>query len=74
VSVRYSKIAAAHSIKHDEAGQLAMTLHRNWALAALGALILLVVLNVCSWRSVAKPSYGFLILLVLAWSLVISTA
>jgi hypothetical protein len=51
-----------------------MTLHRNWALAALGALILLVVLNVCSWRSVAKPSYGFLILLVLAWSLVISTA
>jgi uncharacterized membrane protein len=65
---------AYNSIKHDEAGHLAMTLHRNWALAALGALILLVVLDVCSWRSVAKPAHGFLILLVLAWALVISTA
>lgn len=52
----------------------AMTIHRNWALAALGALVLLAALQVWSWRSVEPPSCGFLILLVAAWLLVVSAA
>src|SRR5487761_2181136 len=33
---------AFNSVTHDEAGQLAMTLHRNWAIGAVGALVFLV--------------------------------
>jgi len=65
---------AYNSVVHDEAGHLAMTLHRNRALFALGALGLLVVLDIRSWGSSVKPSHGFLILLVLAWLLVVSTS
>ncbi len=65
---------AFNSVEHDEAGHLAMIVHRNWALGALGALILLTALGVWSRRFAAKPSYGFLILLIGAWLLVISTA
>lgn len=65
---------AYNSVEHDEAGHLAMTLHRNWALAAVAVLVLLAMLDVRLWRSNLKPSYGFLILLVVAWSLVASTA
>ena len=65
---------AYNSVEHDEAGHLAMTIHRNWALAALGSLVLLAALEAWSWRSAEPPSYGFLILLVAAWLLVVSAA
>ena len=65
---------AYNSVAHDEAGHLAMTMHRNWALAALGALVLLAALEAWSRRSAEPPSYGFLILLVAAWLLVVSAA
>lgn len=65
---------AYNSVDHDEAGHLAMTLHRNWALAALLALVVLVMLDLRAWRSAVQPSYGFLVLLVAAWSVVVSTA
>jgi len=65
---------AYNSVKHDDAGHLAMTIHRNWALAALGALVLLAVWAVRSWRSAAIPSNGMLILLIAAWLLVVSAA
>lgn len=65
---------AYNSVEHDEAGHLAMTLHRNWALAAVGALLVLVILDLRSWRSARQPSYGFMLLLVLAWAVVASTA
>jgi uncharacterized membrane protein len=65
---------AFNSVEHDEAGHLAMTVHRNWALGALGALILLAALAERSRRFTVKPPYGFLILLIGAWLLVISTA
>ncbi len=51
-----------------------MTMHRNWALAALGALVLLAALEAWLWRFAEPPSYGFLILLVAAWLLVVSAA
>jgi uncharacterized membrane protein len=65
---------AYNSVKHDDAGHLAMTIHRNWALAALVLLVLLAVWAVRSWRSVAEPSNGLLILLIAAWLLVVSAA
>ncbi len=65
---------AYNSVEHDEAGHLAMTTHRNWALGALGALVLLAAFEVWSRRFAAKPSYGFLILLIGAWLLVVSAA
>ncbi len=65
---------AYNSVKHDEASHVAMTIHRNWALAALGALVFLAVWAVRSWRSAAEPSYGLLALLAFTWFLVISTA
>lgn len=65
---------AYNSVKHDEAGHLAMTVHRNWALSALGALVLLAALELRSRRSATTPSYGFLFLLVAAWLLVVSAA
>lgn len=63
---------AYNSVKHDEAGHLAMTLHRNWALGALGTLLLLVALALRTKRT--TPSYGFLLLMLVAWLLVTSTA
>jgi len=65
---------AYNSVKHDEAGHLAMTIHRNWALIAVGALILLTVIDVRLRRTASNPSYGFLILLVMAWLLVLNAA
>lgn len=65
---------AYNSVAHDEPGHLAMALHRNWALAAAGALVVLAVLDEWSRRSGKKPSYVFLIFLVAAWSLVASAA
>lgn len=65
---------AYNSVKHDDAGHLAMTIHRNWALAALGALVLLAVWAARSWRSAAEPSNGMLILLTATWLLVVNAA
>ena len=65
---------AFNSVEHDEAGHLAMALHRNWALGALGALILLAVWDLSSRRAAKPPTGGFLILLIGGWLLVVSTA
>ncbi len=65
---------AYNSVNHDDAGHLAMTIHRNWALVSLGALVLLTVLDYRSWQQRKTPTYGFLGVLVAAWLLVVSTA
>ncbi|MDD4962913.1 MAG: DUF2231 domain-containing protein [Gallionella sp.] len=65
---------AYNSVEHDEAGHLAMTIHRNWALVALGALALLAAWDVWRGRSGTAPSPSFLVLLVAAWWLVVSAA
>ena len=56
-----------------------MILHRNWALGALAALLALAAWDVWRGRSGRTPSPnvpspGFLVLLVAAWLLVMSTA
>lgn len=65
---------AYNSVAHDDLGHLAMTDHRNWALAALAALLLLSVWAMRFRSASRQPSYGFLILLIAAWLLVISAA
>ncbi len=65
---------AYNSVAHDDLGHLAMTDHRNWALAALAALLVLAVWAMRYRRADRQPSYGFLILLIAAWLLVISAA
>lgn len=65
---------AFNSVAHDEVSHAAMTLHRNWALGALAALLALAAWDVWRSRSGRMPSHGFLGLLVAAWMLVISTA
>jgi uncharacterized membrane protein len=65
---------AYNSVDHDDPGHLAMTLHRNWALVSLSVLVLLAAIDLWPKRTVVSPSYGFLILLIAAWLLVISSA
>lgn len=65
---------AFNSVAHDEVSHAAMILHRNWALGALTALLALAAWDVWRWRSGKTPPPGFLVLLVVAWLLVMSTA
>ena len=65
---------AYNSVEHDEAGHLAMTLHRNLALMALGALVLLAVIDLWPKRTATLPSYGLLTLLIASWLLVVNAA
>lgn len=65
---------AYNSVKHDEISHAAMTVHRNWALGALSALLALAAWDVWRGRSGKMPSPGFLVLLVAAWLQVMSTA
>ncbi len=65
---------AYNSVEHDEVSHAAMTVHRNWALVALTALLALAAWDMWRSRSGKMPSQVFLGLLVAAWLLVASTA
>jgi uncharacterized membrane protein len=65
---------AYNSVDHDEAGHLAMTAHRNWALVAVGVLVMLAALDVWLRRFTAATPSGFLALLVVSWLLIINAA
>ena len=65
---------AYNSVDHDDAGHLAMTLHRNWALVALAALALLATIDIWPKKSAALPSNIFLAALIAAWLLVVNAA
>ncbi|KAF0201620.1 MAG: hypothetical protein FD173_2117 [Gallionellaceae bacterium] len=65
---------AYNSVEHDEVSHAAMTLHRNWAASTLAVLLALTVWDVWRSRSGKMPSQIFLILLIAAWLLVVSTA
>ena len=65
---------AFNSVAHDEVSHAAMKVHRNWALGALTALFALAAWDVWRGRSGRMLSPGFLVLLIAAWLLVMSTA
>lgn len=65
---------AYNSVEHDAVSHAAMILHRNWALGALALLFALASWDVWRSRSGKMPSQVFLVLLVAAWLLVMSTA
>lgn len=65
---------AYNSVEHDEVSHAAMTVHRNWALGTVTALLVLAAWDVRHSRSGKMPSQGFLFLLVAAWLLVMSAA
>lgn len=65
---------AYNSVDHDEAGHLAMTIHAYWALATLGALVLLAAIELRVKHTAVQPTYGYLAMLTGAWLLVVSTA
>ena len=65
---------AYNRVAHDEISHAAMTVHRNWALGTLAALLVLAAWDVWRGRSGKMPSPDFVTLLAAAWLLVISTA
>lgn len=65
---------AFNSVAHDEVSHAAMILHRNWALSAVASLTVLAAWDVWRWRSDRMPSPAFLVLLIAAWLVVVSTA
>ncbi|GAB1232796.1 DUF2231 domain-containing protein [Ferrigenium sp. UT4] len=65
---------AFNSVAHDEVSHAAMIVHRNWALGTVTALFILAVWDVLRGRTVKMPTYGFLVFLIAAWLLVMSTA
>ncbi|GAB1235599.1 DUF2231 domain-containing protein [Ferrigenium sp. UT5] len=65
---------AYNSVDHDEISHAAMTVHRNWALVTLAVLLALSVLDLWRGRAEKKQSPNFLILLMLAWLLMMTTA
>lgn len=65
---------AYNSVDHDEAGHLAMKVHRNWALVAVGVLVMLAALDVWLRRFTAATPLGFIALMVVAWLLIMNAA
>src|SRR3546814_864010 len=60
---------AYNSVNHDDAGHLAMTLHRNWALPTTLGLILLAAWDVWRHRDIkVMPWLTVVILLVISLS------
>jgi len=75
VATAFAGWYAYNTVDHDTPSHTAMTLHRNWA---LGTLALLVILAFWLWRSrhkeVGKPSFPFVIVMVLFLGLLATTA
>lgn len=65
---------AYNSVEHDEISHAAMTVHRNWALGTLAAWLALLAWDVWCGRTGKKPTLGFLVSLIVAWLLVMTTA
>jgi uncharacterized membrane protein len=65
---------AYNSVEHDDAGHLAMRIHRNWALVAVAVLVSLAALDAWLKKFTTIAPYGFVALLFVAWVLVINVA
>ena len=65
---------ASNSVRHDEAGQLAMTIHRNWAICAVGALVFLSVWSIRTFSTIEIPNNTFVYILIVVWFLLLVAA
>jgi uncharacterized membrane protein len=67
-------IYAFNTVRHDEPGHLAMTDHRNWALAAAGIWWLIALWSWRRYRRARAPSLPFLAAVAVAAALLLATA
>ncbi|HEX9626341.1 MAG TPA: DUF2231 domain-containing protein [Acidiferrobacterales bacterium] len=65
---------AYNSVEHDEVSHVAMTDHRNWALATLAVFLTLVAWSVWSWWSRRQVGIAFTLLMLAGGGLLASTA
>lgn len=77
----FSAVAAAlagwfafNSVDHDDAGHIAMLLHRNWAVATVAAIVALAIWDAVRTGLGKAVSWLFAALLVLAAASVVTTA
>ena len=67
-------IYAYNTVSHDGPSHAAMTVHKNWALPTLLVFLLLAGWSVLSARAGKSASVSFLVVLVIAGGLLLSTA
>lgn len=65
---------AYNSVNHDDASHTAMLVHRNWALATLLAFIVTAVWSIWRYRGQRRPGAAFVLALLVAGGLLLTTA
>ena len=65
---------AYNSVNHDEAGHMAMTLHRNWALPTTFGLVLLAAWDAWRYRDNKVMSWPIVVILLVISLAVLKTA
>ena len=65
---------AYNSVAHDTVSHAAMTVHRNWALGTLAAIFVVAIWLIMSKRAWHQLSYGFLSVIFLTFSLLVTTS
>jgi uncharacterized membrane protein len=65
---------AFNNAANDEAGQLAMTIHCNWGIGAVGALVFLSGWSIQTFTSFDIPINAFIYLLITVWFLLLIAA
>jgi len=65
---------AYNTVAHDTPSHLAMTNHRNWAIATITAFLALAVWSITHFRAAKQLSMVFIVFLALSGALLASTA
>lgn len=65
---------AFNSVTHDDSGHVAMLTHRAWALTTLAVLLVLAGWDVWRNKADSSPSWWFVVAVIGAWVLVVTTA
>ena len=64
---------AYNSVAHDTSSHVAMTDHRNWALATLSVFIIVSFWSIKEYKNLKNASVTFTIIMILAASMLAST-
>jgi uncharacterized membrane protein len=65
---------AYYSVAHNPDSHIAMTIHRNWALATLLVLLICCVWSIIHYRNKTNPTSAFIVALLILLALVAVTA